>query len=181
MECELQLSRWRNSLHTTVGLQLNVFDLGRAMQPHRDSKVTTWNPRNPPNQRSCFLFRIDGYEKLSASRPKQQGFGIASPRLVFLLNAIGHRFHTWRATSLNEVDLLVFDRQFDFSNLASSRPGADPVFILRCALSESNAARGGSGSKSDMNLDEFVSKRCTARQTLCTEFVPVAGGCLDRR
>ena len=79
------------------------------------------------------------------------------------------------------VAALGFPSERGFSNLASSRPDADPVFILRCAVSESSAARGGSGSKSDMNLDESVSKRCTARQTLCTEFVLVAGGCLDRR
>lgn len=38
------------------------------VQTGRDSKVTTWNPRKPPNRRSCFLFRIKSYEKLSALR-----------------------------------------------------------------------------------------------------------------
>jgi hypothetical protein len=35
-----------------------------TVQFHRDSKIKimTWNPRKPPNQRSCFLFRIEGYE-----------------------------------------------------------------------------------------------------------------------
>jgi hypothetical protein len=32
-----------------------------TLQSHRDSKVMTWNRRKPLNQRSCFLFRIEGY------------------------------------------------------------------------------------------------------------------------
>jgi hypothetical protein len=42
-----------------------------TVQSHRDSKVMTWNPRKPPNQRSCFLFRIEDYEKLSATTSRR--------------------------------------------------------------------------------------------------------------
>ena len=35
------------------------------MHSRRASKVMIWNSRTPPNQRSCFLFRIKGCEKLS--------------------------------------------------------------------------------------------------------------------
>ena len=39
--------------------------------PPRDRKVMTWNRRKPPNQRCCSLFRIEDYEKLSASTPRR--------------------------------------------------------------------------------------------------------------
>jgi len=73
--------------------------------------------------------------------------GIVSglPRCPFLLKA-KRLFHTLRYASRNELGLLVFDRQFDLSNLSSTRlsplrlarRGAAPVFILRCAQSEGN-------------------------------------------
>ena len=44
-----------------------------------------------------------------------------SPRCPFLLKWNERFFHTRRVTSLNEVALLVFDRQFDLSNLSYAR------------------------------------------------------------
>jgi len=41
------------------------------VQTRRDSKIMTRNRRKPPNQRSCSLFRIEGYEKLSASTSRR--------------------------------------------------------------------------------------------------------------
>jgi hypothetical protein len=44
-----------------------------------------------------------------------------SPRCPFLLKANERLFHTRRFASLNEVGLLVFNRQFDLSNRSSTR------------------------------------------------------------
>jgi hypothetical protein len=35
-----------------------------TVQSRRDSKVMAWNRRKQRDRRSCFLFRIEGYEKL---------------------------------------------------------------------------------------------------------------------
>ena len=37
-------------------------------RPHRDSKIMTSKRRKLPNRRSCFLFRIEGYERVLALR-----------------------------------------------------------------------------------------------------------------
>jgi hypothetical protein len=42
-----------------------------TLQSHRDSKVMTWNRRKLRNRWFCFLFRIEGYEKLSASTSRR--------------------------------------------------------------------------------------------------------------
>ena len=56
------------------------------MQSRRDSKVITWNPRKPPNQRSCFLFQIEDYGKLLTHLPN--GVGTASLVLARSLVAL---------------------------------------------------------------------------------------------
>jgi hypothetical protein len=61
-----------------------------------------------------------------------EGVLSGSRRCPFLLKANERLFHTWRYASLNEVALLVCDRQFDLSNLSSTRLlAASPVFTSR--------------------------------------------------
>jgi hypothetical protein len=50
-----------------------------------------------------------------------EGILSGSPRLVFFLKVNERLFRTWRIASLKELALLVFDRQFDLSNLSSTR------------------------------------------------------------
>ena len=53
--------------------------------------------------------------------PPAEGVLSGSPCCPFLLKANERLFHTRRHVSRNEVGLLVFDRQFDLSNLSSTR------------------------------------------------------------
>ena len=53
--------------------------------------------------------------------PPAEGVLSGSPCCPFLLKANERLFHTRRYVSRNEVGLLVFDRQFDLSNLSSTR------------------------------------------------------------
>jgi hypothetical protein len=64
------------------------------------------------------------WEAASSPRPNgcvpYEGILSGSPRLVFFLKVNERLFHTWRIASLKELALLVFDRQFDLSNLSST-------------------------------------------------------------
>jgi hypothetical protein len=88
------------------------------------------------------------WEAASSPRPNgcvpYEGILSWSPRLVFFLKVNERLFHTWRIASLKELALLVFDRQFDLSNLSSTRlrlfafhvPALIGIFIpLACAES----------------------------------------------
>jgi hypothetical protein len=63
------------------------------------------------NWRSSHNFPLNTFHVgLKRGWSSAEGLVCKSPRCAFLLKPNGRLFHTWRAASLDEVALLVFDR-----------------------------------------------------------------------
>jgi len=109
-----------------------------SLQFGKGNKIADWVACGDSESLSCCPCESAPSSPATGWSPAD-GIVSGSPRCPFLLKPNGRLFHPLRYTPRNEAVLLVFDRQFELSNLAStrllaafpdSRRGADPVFIF---------------------------------------------------
>jgi hypothetical protein len=87
-----------------------------SLQSGKGNKTADWVACGASKSLSCRPWDAASSLPLNGWVPNERILS-GSPRLAFLLKAKERLFDAWRAASLNEVALLVFDRQFDLSNL----------------------------------------------------------------
>jgi hypothetical protein len=104
-------------------------DSFHSLQSGKGNKTADWVACGASKSLSC-----RHWDAASSPAPKgwvpDEGILSGSPRLCLVLKVLARFFQIWRIAFLIESALLVFDAAFDFSNFASTRPGADRVFIL---------------------------------------------------
>jgi hypothetical protein len=129
----------RNARQVHRGRRKFYAELARhSLQSGKGNKTADWVACGASKSLSCRPWDAASSLPLNGWVPNE-GILSGSPRRPFLLKGNQRFFHTRRYASLDEVVLLVFDRQFDlsicpphgcWSLFQLSRRGADQVFIF---------------------------------------------------